>query len=153
VKRVPEQGDRQGPRAYCWRGIWYVIVHRGREKGSTNEIPSPVPAMRFVEMSFITVDRTSHMREEASDSSVREVGDVGHMTSAVSSKAVIQDRWHTFLEPTSRHGRDEYDEQKTGQKPGKFRFLESQSNPYGKAKSGGGKFSPDEPRVATYMWV
>ena len=35
------------------------------------------------------------MREEASDLCVREMGDVVHMTSAVSSKAVIQDRCHT----------------------------------------------------------
>jgi hypothetical protein len=47
-------------------------------------------------MAFITVGRTSHMREEANDSSVREVGDVVHMTSAVSSRAVIQARWHSF---------------------------------------------------------
>lgn len=105
--------------------------------------------MRFAERTFITVGRTSHKREEASDSSVREMGDVVHMTSAVSSKAVIPDIWHTLFWSQPRvTGAMNMMSSKADNRPGKFRSLESQSNAYEKVKSEGTKFKPDEHRVA-----
>ena len=120
VKRSPQsRGTGKVLWPTFWRETWYVIVRCGKGKNH----PSLVPPTRFVGTSFITVGRTSHIREEASDSSVREVGDVVHMTSAVSSEAVIQDRWHTFWSQPRVTGAMNMMSRKTGHRPGKFRSL------------------------------
>ena len=56
---------------------------------------------------FITVGEfhvVNRMGQEASESRIRGVGDIGHMITAASTQAVIQDSWHDLFgaNPASR---------------------------------------------------
>lgn len=84
---------------------------KGQKKATTDGDPSLVPATRCVEIAFITVGRTSHIREDARRLERPRNG--RHCPHDKCSKQQSRNTGQMAhrLEPSSRHGRDEYDEQ------------------------------------------